>query len=259
MTADLLTLSSAALLIGFVHCVCGPDHYVPFVAMSRVGVWSLRKTLLVTVVCGIGHVLGSAALGFVGIAAGVLLFQLESVEHLRGDVAAWLLLAFGTVYTAWGLVHARRGHRHAARDAAPPAALPASASPRPETAASGSAASSTARDGAGTVVPRLDARGSHREGTREFTPWVLFLIFLFGPCEPLIPLLMYPAAQANVWSVIWVTTVFGITTLVTMVAIVALIYWGALATRWHSLETYGHAVGGALVMACGGIILLQAW
>jgi len=70
MTADLMTLSSAALLIGFVHCVCGPDHYIPFVAMSRVGVWSLRKTLLVTVICGIGHVLGSAALDMCYVACG---------------------------------------------------------------------------------------------------------------------------------------------------------------------------------------------
>ena len=79
-----------------------------------------------------------------------------------------------------------------------------------------------------------------------------------GPCEPLIPLLMYPAAQANLWSIVWVTAVFGITTLVTMVGIVALIYWGALATPWQTMEIYGHAAGGAVVMGCGGIILLQA-
>jgi len=27
--------------------------------------------------------------------------------------------------------------------------------------------------------------------------WALFLIFVFGPCEPLIPLIMYPAAKLN--------------------------------------------------------------
>lgn len=260
MTADLMALSSAALLIGFVHCVCGPDHYLPFVAMSRVGVWSLRKTLLVTAICGVGHVLGSAALGFIGIAAGVILFQLESVEHIRGDLAAWLLLAFGSVYMVWGLFHARRGHSHAVpaepTSTTPMAATSASDSSRPATAARSVAISST-DDDAGTVAGHSHSHHP-RGGTREFTPWILFLIFLFGPCEPLIPLLMYPAAQANVWSVVWVTAVFGITTLVTMVAIVALIYWGALASRWQTLGAYGHAVGGAVVMACGGVILLQA-
>jgi len=268
-----MALSSAALIIGFVHCVCGPDHYIPFVAMSRVGVWSLRKTLLVTVICGIGHVLGSAALGFVGIAAGVILFQLESVEHLRGDVAAWLLLVFGAAYLAWGLVHARRGHRHAVELESVGAAAepefstrgPGVSGSRGDNLTGGDLTSDDlARDNAATARQHGHAHDAqlatdgHAGGTtREFTPWILFVIFLFGPCEPLIPLLMYPAAQANVWSVVWVTAVFGITTLVTMVAIVALIYWGALASPWRTLGIYGHAAGGAVVMACGGIILLQ--
>jgi len=254
MSSDLLTLSSAALLIGFVHCICGPDHYVPFVVMSRVGVWSLRKTLLVTAICGIGHVLGSAALGFVGIAAGVILFQLESVEHFRGDVAAWLLLAFGAVYMAWGLAHARRRHCHAV-NILPTTDPPTCESSATETVGSHSTDPIVSYHATQSSDERTHARGG---GAAPFTPWVLFLIFLFGPCEPLIPLLMYPAAQANVWSIVWVTAVFGITTLVTMVAVVALIYWGAFATRWRAMEVYGHAVGGAVVMGCGCIILLQA-
>jgi len=250
MTPDLMALSGAALLIGFVHCICGPDHYIPFVAMSRVGVWSLRKTLLVTVVCGVGHVLGSAALGFIGIAAGVILFQLESVEQVRGDIAAWLLLTFGAVYMLWGISHARRGHhRHGFAFDSPHKSSSDVGKLPPESDGVG--------EGPQSPTPELGKR-SERGGRREFTPWVLFLVFLFGPCEPLIPLLMYPAAQANVWSVIWVTTVFGITTLVTMVAVVALIYWGTFARRWHIMETYQHAVGGAVVMVCGGLILWQA-
>jgi sulfite exporter TauE/SafE len=256
MTAELLTLSSAALLTGFVHCICGPDHYIPFVTMSRGGVWSLRKTLLVTAICGIGHVVGSAALGFIGIAAGVILFQLESVEQLRGDVAAWLLLAFGAIYMTWGLVYARRGHRHVV-DIEPAVEASASGSDATDVATSQSLDTTVSHNA--TQPPDKDTRPDHPSSERagKFTPWVLFLIFLFGPCEPLIPLLMYPAAQANVWSIIWVTAVFGITTLVTMVGIVALIYWGALATRWQTMEIYGHAAGGAVVMGCGGLILLQ--
>ena len=66
MTSELGTLSFAAVSVGFLHCVGGPDHYLPFVAMSRGGLWSLRKTLLVTTLCGIGHVAGSAVLGLLG-------------------------------------------------------------------------------------------------------------------------------------------------------------------------------------------------
>ncbi len=244
MTAELMALSGMAVSIGFFHCIFGPDHYVPFVAMSRVGVWSLRKTLFITVVCGIGHVLGSAVLGFVGIAAGVILFQLEAVELIRGDLAAWLLFGFGAAYMVWGLTHAHRGHHHL-EDLVVPGTTSQAATEEP----------SAATDMPGQAADGVTAKQARR---REMTPWLLFLIFLFGPCEPLIPLLMYPAAQANVWSVIWVTALFGLTTLVTMVAVVALIYCGTFTRRWHVMEPYQHALGGAVVMVCGGIILLQA-
>ncbi|HEX7375587.1 MAG TPA: hypothetical protein VF278_00670, partial [Pirellulales bacterium] len=56
MNADLGALSLAALSIGFLHTLFGPDHYIPFVAMSRVGGWSRSKTLLITLLCGLAHV-----------------------------------------------------------------------------------------------------------------------------------------------------------------------------------------------------------
>ena len=52
---ELQALSLAAVSISAVHTLLGPDHYLPFVAMSRVGKWSLRKTAIITVLCGIGH------------------------------------------------------------------------------------------------------------------------------------------------------------------------------------------------------------
>jgi sulfite exporter TauE/SafE len=108
MSPEILSLSMAAAWTGFVHCLCGPDHYVPFVAMSRVGEWSLRKTLVITFLCGIGHVLGSAVLGFVGIALGLIVFQLEQTEAIRGDIAAWALFGFGLAYTVGGMIYALR-------------------------------------------------------------------------------------------------------------------------------------------------------
>ncbi len=35
----------------------------------------------------------------------------------------------------------------------------------------------------------------HESESSSITPWVLFVIFVLGPCEPLIPLLMFPAAS----------------------------------------------------------------
>ena len=56
-----------AFLTAVIHTVTGPDHYLPFIAIAKARNYSLKKTLLWTFICGIGHI-GSAlliALGFV--------------------------------------------------------------------------------------------------------------------------------------------------------------------------------------------------
>ena len=58
-----VAFAATAATIGFVHTVTGPDHYLPFVVIGRARNWRLKRTLGVTVLCGIGHVLGSVALG----------------------------------------------------------------------------------------------------------------------------------------------------------------------------------------------------
>jgi hypothetical protein len=233
MSAELLSLSVTAVTVGFVHCVSGPDHYVPFVAMSRVGLWSLRKTLLVTLVCGIGHVAGSAALAMIGVALGLIVYQLETdanplvqLESLRGNLASWLLVLFGLGYFIWGAIY---GWRRRVSENGPSRDAPANESDENAT--------------------QLATRAGN------MAPWILFTIFLFGPCEPLIPMLMVPAAQANLWSAAWITTLFGLTTLATMTTLVALIHLGVFAVRWRALETYGHALAGLIVMACGLAII----
>lgn len=231
-----MSLSIAAAWTGFVHCICGPDHYVPFVAMSRVGAWSLRKTLVITVLCGLGHVIGSALIGFIGIALGLIVFQLEQAESIRGDIAAWGLFGFGAVYTLIGLVHALRKDLRSAQLAAP-------------LLESGEGVASIENPGA----PGAKGAGVLAHGT--MTPWILFVVFLFGPCEPLIPYLMVPAAKANMWGVAWVTFLFGATTLITMTTLVALIYRGTLSLRFPVLQRWGHAVAGLVIMVCGGAMV----
>jgi hypothetical protein len=235
MNPDLLNLSFGAVSLGFLHCITGPDHYVPFVAMSRVGSWSLRKTVLVTILCGVGHIASSAVLGFVGVALGLIAYQLGTdysletdgsliaqTEILRGDLAAWLLLGFGLLYFVWGVVHAVRRLR-------------APKIPSPE-----------------EVVEEAEKKASEinaRAGS--LTPWVLFTIFLFGPCEILIPLVIVPAAQADLWSAMWVAFLFGATTVITMTAIVVLVLRGISFLSFRKAEVYGHALAGLIVLMCG--------
>lgn len=99
--ANILLVTAAS--IGFVHTILGPDHYLVFVAMAKARGWSIAKTLRITAICGIGHVLSSVAIGAVGILLGAELTRLVAIEGGRGSLAGWALLAFGLVYLAWGI------------------------------------------------------------------------------------------------------------------------------------------------------------
>ena len=112
MTAELNALIITAASIGFFHTILGPDHYLPFVMMSWARKWSGVKTTLITVLCGLGHIGSSVVLGLIGVSVGVAVNKLEFVESFRGNLAAWLLIAFGLVYFVWGLRRAYRGRPH---------------------------------------------------------------------------------------------------------------------------------------------------
>lgn len=220
---DHAALLGTAALIGFLHTLLGPDHYLPFVAMARSGCWTTRKTLIVTVLCGVAHVASSVLLGAVGIAGGVVLLRLEDLESHRAELAGWLLLGFGVAYLVWGILHAFRRlphtHLHAHVD--------------------------------GTVHQHEHTHEGEHLHAHASVPWVLFTIFLFGPCEPLIPMLMYPASQANAGLVILVAAVFGLVTVGTMTIAVLGLLRGVSRVSLGPFQRFGHALAGLAVTGCG--------
>jgi sulfite exporter TauE/SafE len=237
-TSSLSWFAGLAAAIAFTHTLLGPDHYLPLAVTARAGRWSLWRTLGVVTLCGTGHVLSSLALGVIGIAAGVSVARLEGIESWRGDVAAWALLAFGLCYAAWGIRRASRraehSHLHAHAD--------------------------------GTLhVHHHDHREEHLhphaggEPRRSVSSWVLFSIFLLGPCEPLIPVLMYPAARGGVAEALVVAAVFGVVTLVTMLGATAAAWIGLarIETRHRGIERWSHAIAGVLVcLSAAGVLFL---
>lgn len=245
--ADTALLSTAAIL-GVVHTLLGPDHYVPFVAMGRARGWSLGRTLGITATCGVGHILGSVALGAVGIATGRAIAGLESVEATRGGVAGWLLVGFGLAYLAWGARRAYRGRPHTHWHGHADGTLHAHRHTH-------------LRDHAHAHLGgEPGERSSDRAERRSITPWVLFTIFVFGPCEPLIPLLMYPAATGGWSNIALVTGVFAASTLVVMLVAVAVARQGlarlASRTAVAGVERYADALAGAAVTLCGLAVTL---
>jgi len=113
MDTTLTVLLGSAIGVAFVHTLIGIDHSLPFVVLGKANGWSLRKTLGLTTVCGIGHVLSSVVLGLLGIGLGTAVANLEAIEASRGSLAAWTLIVFGLVYAGWAFARRRRSTRHA--------------------------------------------------------------------------------------------------------------------------------------------------
>lgn len=228
MTQNIGILLVTAASIAFLHTILGPDHYVPFIVMSKSGKWSKFKTILVTALCGVGHVGSSVVLGLIGIAAGIAVSKLVSIESLRGNIAGWLLIAFGFIYFIWGLKKAYKNkphtHIHVHAD--------------------------------GTYHEHEHAHEHehmhvHESAKKSLTPWILFTVFVLGPCEPLIPLLMYPAATHSTTGLLLVALVFGIITIITMVTIVVISIWGIDLLPTAKLERFMHALAGATICVSG--------
>lgn len=214
MDAGLPYLLLTAAFVGFFHTLTGPDHYLPFVMIARARNWSQMKTFWIALSCGIGHVGSSILLGIIGIFAGIGVEKLNVVEASRGEIASWIIIIFGLGYMIWGLIHARKhhhGHSHH---------------------------HGLTEDKANTKKANV-------------TPWILFLIFVFGPCEPLIPLFIYPAAKQSMTGVVLVSVVFTVTTLITMLTIIMLSLKGLNTVKLGFAERYTHAIAGATICLCG--------
>lgn len=243
MPPELTLLLLTAGTLGVTHTLLGPDHYVPFLALARAGDWRLGRTLGVTLLCGIGHVLGSVALGALGLALGWAVSGMEAFEAFRGEIAGWLLLGFGLAYGAWGLRRAIRNRPHSHLHAH----------------ADGTVHRHRHTHHRGHVHVHRPLPGEGEAGaggTRAMTPWVLFVLFVFGPCEPLIPVLMAPAAEGSAWGVALVAAVFAAATLGTMLAVVTVGYYGLSRFAFGRLERYSHALAGLALAACGLAIQL---
>ena len=112
MNDSIAILSATAVSIGFVHTILGPDHYLPFIVLSEARKWTLRKTMLITFICGLGHVMSSVVLGLIGIAVGISLNRLVDAESFRGSIAAWLFIAFGLVYMVISIKNLVKNRKH---------------------------------------------------------------------------------------------------------------------------------------------------
>ena len=228
METSTILLAGTAVTLGFIHTLVGPDHYLPFIVMGEARQWTIRKTMFITLLCGLGHVLSSVVLGFVGIFAGLSLSKLQLFESFRGNIAAWLLIAFGLVYMLISLrsLYRKKKHMHSHDHA----------------------------DGTTHEHEHNHFTGHshvHVSDRKNLTPWILFLVFVLGPCEPLIPLVMYPAAENNISGVIIVAVLFSLVTIVTMMSVVLAFRLGLSHINMKPVERYVNVIAGATIAVSG--------
>ena len=235
MTNEFMLLLLTAISVAFLHTLTGPDHYLPFIMISKARNWSLAKTSWFTILCGLGHVGSSIILGFVGIAFGFALSKLEYFDSVRGSLISWLFAAFGLVYLVWGIYRLLRNRQHSHMH--------------------------FHRNGS----EHLHEHNHHSEHLHihdekrkvNITPWILFTIFVFGPCEPLIPIVLYPAAKHNYLELVIVTGAFSIVTIFPMLTVVILASFGFKLLPMKILEKYSHVIAGSTILLCGlGMIFL---
>ena len=233
MQSEIIMLMIAAISVACLHTITGPDHYLPFIALSKSRGWSFTKTIGWTVVCGCGHVWSSVLLGLGGAAIGWSLSKVKWMENIRGGVAGWVMLAFGFSYAVWGLYRAYKNNPHKHFD--------------------------LQDDGSLYVFEHQHGKAVSAQNRHKVTPWVMFIIFILGPCEPMIPLLYFPAAK-NSWSgMILLIIVYTLATLLAMVGMVVLGYKGLAFVETNKLERYVHAIGGLTIFICGAGMLWMGW
>ncbi len=231
ITVDELSFSLLMTTAGVavIHTFLGPDHYLPFLTMAKAQHWSVKKTLLVVSACGTGHVLSSIVLGLIGLAVGLAIGDIEQLEAGRGDWAAWCMVVFGASYGLWGARHALRhstdyeAHAHGEQ-------------------------------------LHIHSHGKHihkhrKMDAKKMTFWVLFLIFVLGPCEPLIPLFVVPASR-GLWGLAIATAlVFFVATIITMLAVTLAGLAGLNRFRLEPLERWSHSLAGGTITLCGLAII----
>ena len=228
---EINVLLSTAIFIGVVHTLIGVDHYVPFVVLSKANAWSMRKTMGIVLICGIGHVLSSALFGLLGILMSQSLSFLVNIESIRGTLATYFMIVFGFIYTGISLrnMYKNKPHTHKIN---------------------------------GEIITHdhhhIESVDDHHQAKPKSNLnliWGLFILFVLGPCEPLIPLLMFPAATQNTLALIEVTTAFSVCTILSMMAMTYIGVKGIKAIQLKSLEKFAHPMAGLAITLCGVMIL----
>ena len=235
MSGELFMLFSSVVGIAFVHALMGPDHFLPFVALGKAQNWSRRKLSTITLGFGLAHTLGTVLIALVGIQIGASLKSMMGIESFRGNLAAWGLVVAGFTYMVWGIKRAYKNKPHS----------------HYHVHADGNGHAHTHNH----HQEHSHLHAASKDAKFTYMPIALFMIFIFGPCEPLIPLLMFSAESYGALTTISLIGVFTSVTLGVMLGMVLLLSKGLDYVPANAMSRFSHALSGGTIGLCGAAIL----
>lgn len=226
MTQAGLALVFTTIATAVVHTLI-PDHWLPFVLVSRVEGWTQRRTIALTAASALMHVTLSIALGLGIVAAGRgAIHAVDGLNSRLERLSGWMLVTFGLCYMAWFLL--RGGHAHSF-------GIHPHHNPQDTETPLG-------------VKSRL----------KDLSGYTLTFVVGFNPCILLIPLVLM-AAEMSVATLVAVSLAFALSTICSMVVVTLVGLHGTSRLTSPFLTRYGEAFSGGLIALTGlGVLLAGA-
>lgn len=223
------TIAITGFGVAFFHAAI-PTHWLPFVLAARAQHWSQAKTLGVTALAGSGHVLVTAALGFVIAWFGIALH--ERIGGWFPKIAGAALLILGVFYLYRQITGKGHAHHHLFCGHAHVGTL------------------EQAPDHAATPVSARPPAPSDRIAITS-----LLTLLTFSPCEAFLPI--YASGVRFGWTgFALLTAILSVGTVAGMVLFTWLTLAGVQRVKLGLVEKYESGLIGALLCAVAVLIIL---
>lgn len=210
MITNNVYMVSIAAVIGIVHVLMGPDHYLPISSVAAARGWDRKKTIAYTLLCGVLHVGAAGSLSMGGVFLGKSVINLTKIEHWRTELACWGLITLGLVYAVMALRSSIKQNS----------------------------------------IKDFRASPAIYKESRQI-PFLLAVILIVGPCEPLIPLLMAASSLGTPGLIAIVSAVFFFFTVFTMLAMVLIFSGGFIRIAAYRNPALVHVLSSLAIILSG--------
>jgi len=232
MASTAAIYATTASAIAALHALI-PDHWLPFVLLGRTRKWSVAKTLALSSAGGLVHVFLAASLGWVTytLGAGKAEALVNRIGGTIGILSSGGLALFGVIYGAASWYRERRHH--------PPGSVSV---PEPDRSVS---------------PPHHHGHLLERWFTGDLTGLSLVLIIGVSPCALAFPILLAGAAALGVSGVLLVAMGFGVSTMITTLAVTLFALLSVRRLDFPFLTRYGDLISGILIGGVGTVLCLS--